>query len=256
MADPPRFFVTPEALRQDPAVISGEPFHHLQRVLRLPLGSPLLLLDGTGNRAYAKLAQIKKSLALASVVRRDTARETALPIVLMQSLPKGDKFDLTLQKGTELGITVFQPLTSRYSIPELPPQRLATRLARWQKIVQEACRQSRRDLLPEVKPPISLQTAIGQTEQQGLKLMLWEAASQPLAEVLPKAPPRQVVLLAGPEGGFSAEEVDLARIAGFLPVHLGPRILRTETAGLAVTPVLQYLYGDWSCNPPESVSPD
>ena len=256
MADPPRFFVSTEALHQNPVLISGESFHHLQRVLRLPVGSRLLLLDGSGNRAWAKLEQIGKSQALACVVRRDTARETALPITLMQGLPKGDKFDLILQKGTELGITAFQPLTTRYSVPELPQQRLATRLARWQKIVQEACRQCRRDLLPEVRAPLSLQAAIGQATQQGLKLMLWEAANQALTEVLPKTPPQQVVLLAGPEGGFALEEAELAREANFLPIHLGPRILRTETAGLAVAPVLQYLYGDWSNNPPESVSPE
>ena len=253
MTDLPRFFVSPEALGQNPVVIAGEPFHHLQRVLILPVGSYLLLLDGTGNRVYAQLVQVGKSQALASVIRRDTTQETALPITLMQALPKGDKFDLILQKGTELGITAFQPLTSRYSIPELPTQRLATRLARWQKIVQEACRQSRRDLVPEVRPPVPLQAAIEQAASQELKLMLWEAADQPLTEALPKAAPRQVVILAGPEGGFATDEANLARTAGFIPVHLGPRILRTETAGLAVAPVLQYLYGDWSCNPTDPV---
>lgn len=169
----------------------------------------------------------------------------------MQALPKGDKLDLVLQKGTELGISCFQPLESDHAVPQLDAARRDKRQQRWQRIVNEAARQCRRSTLPEVEALKPLQQALTESTAD-LKLVLWEAGAVALAERLPPEPPDSVALLVGPEGGFSARELTEITNAGFQPVHLGPRILRTETAGLAATPVLQYLYGDWRQAPGET----
>lgn len=240
MAELHRFFLPPERLRGDLLTIDGEPLHHLRTVLRLGSGSEVLLLDGTGQCCRVRLDAVGRDQASATVLTRWVEAEHPCPLRLLQALPKGDKFELVLQKGTELGITAFQPVLSGRGVSR--PD--AGRTARWQRIVTEAARQSRRPRLPELAPLLPLAEALAQIREP-LRLVLWEKGARPLAEVLPPEPPSGVALLVGPEGGFAGEEIDMLATGGFLPVHLGPRILRTETAGLAVAAVLQYLYGDW-----------
>ncbi len=253
MSDPLRFFVPPESLQKDLVVIAGEPYHHLRNVLRIKAGAILLLLDGFGQCCEVQLEQLQSEQATTRVIRRWQETNVALPITLLQALPKGDKFDLVLQKGTELGVSCFQPLETERAIPNLKAARLSKREQRWQRIVSEAARQSRRCFLPEVKPLQKLATVLNEPCSD-LKLVLWEAGSVALAKALPESPPTGVTLLIGPEGGFSTEEIKTITAAGFQAVHLGPRILRTETAGLAATPILQYLYGDWQYSPASSLS--
>jgi 16S rRNA (uracil1498-N3)-methyltransferase len=254
MSDPLRFFVPSGSLQDDQVLIVGEPFHHLRNVLRVKPGALLLLLDGLGECCEARLEQLYADRAAARVIRRWQEEGASLAITLLQALPKGDKFDLILQKGTELGISCFQPVETAHAVPNLDPSRLGKRQQRWQRIVSEAARQSRRCFLPEVRPLQTLSSVLGDPSG-GLKLVLWEAGSVALREALPQAPPPGVRLLVGPEGGFSATEISAIIAAGYHAVHLGPRILRTETAGLAATPVLQYLYGDWQV-PPAANKPD
>jgi 16S rRNA (uracil1498-N3)-methyltransferase len=161
---------------------------------------------------------------------------------LIQGLPKGDKMDLILQKGTELGISRFTPLLSGRSVPRLNQDRRDNRRQRWLKIIEEASRQSRRPCLPRLDEVETFDEVLKADE--GLKLLLWEETCQPLAQVLPTDPPGSAALLVGPEGGFAEAEVARATQAGFVPVSLGPRILRTETAGFTLAAILQYLYGD------------
>jgi 16S rRNA (uracil1498-N3)-methyltransferase len=253
MSDPLRFFVPAESLQGDHVVIADEPYHHLRNVLRIKAGAVLLLLDGYGQCCEVQLEQLQSKQATTRVLRRWQETNLTLPITLLQAIPKGDKFELVLQKGTELGVSCFQPLETDHAIPNLTTARLHKREQRWQRIVSEAARQSRRNFLPEIKPMQTLATVLEEASSN-LKLVLWEAASMPLAAVLPKQPPKGVRLLIGPEGGFSSAEITAITEAGFQAVHLGPRILRTETAGLAVTPVLQYLYGDWQYAPVSSNS--
>ncbi|NJC88418.1 MAG: 16S rRNA (uracil(1498)-N(3))-methyltransferase [Desulfuromonas sp.] len=240
MAEPHRFFVPAASLAGDSIEISGEPLHHLRTVLRLGPGSEVLLLDGGGGCCRVRLEAVGRDRATAAVTARWIEEEHPCPLRLLQALPKGDKFEMVLQKGTELGITCFQPvLTGRaVSRPE------AGRTPRWERIVTEAARQSRRPRLPQLAPLLPLSAALASVSEP-LKLVFWEKGARPLAEALPLQAPAGVALLVGPEGGFGADEVAEVAAAGFVPVHLGPRILRTETAGLAAAAVLQYLYGDW-----------
>jgi 16S rRNA (uracil1498-N3)-methyltransferase len=240
MADPHRFFVPADTLASDPVTISGEVLHHLRAVLRLGPGCEVLLLDGLGGCCRARLATVGRNQAVAAVLARWHETERPCPLRLLQALPKGDKFELVLQKGTELGITIFQPVHSGRTLTRAE----SGRQPRWERIVSEAARQSRRPRLPRLEPVRSLAEALAAVTEP-LRLVLWEASTRPLVEVLPAEPPVGVALLVGPEGGFAVDEVTAVEAAGFVPAHLGPRILRTETAGLAVTAVLQYLYGDW-----------
>jgi 16S rRNA (uracil1498-N3)-methyltransferase len=253
MSDPLRFYVPTESLQKDQVVITGEPYHHLRNVLRVRPGATILLLDGRGQCCAVQLEQLQPEQATTRVIRRWQETDKVLPITLLQALPKGDKFDLIIQKGTELGVSCFQPIETNHAVPNLNAARLSKREQRWQKIISEAARQSRRYSLPELKPLQKLDTVLREISNE-LKLVLWEAGSVPLAEALPEAPPTGVKLLVGPEGGFSATEIAAITAAGFQAVHLGPRILRTETAGLATTPILQYLYGDWQQSPVEENS--
>ncbi|OHB32702.1 MAG: hypothetical protein A2X84_13220 [Desulfuromonadaceae bacterium GWC2_58_13] len=238
-----RFFVPPEAFAGDEAVLPDEVTHHLKTVLRLSVGDELLLLDGLGSLFHCRLETLGKHTATALILEHWSEQETALPVQLIQALPKGDKMELVLQKGTELGINAFSPVLSERGIPQHSDQRRSNRQQRWQKVVQEAARQCRRPILPrldEVQPLVGVLTDC----RASLRLMLWEEESLPLAAALPEAPPASAAILVGPEGGFSSGEAALARRHGFQSVRIGPRILRSETAGFAVASILQYIYGD------------
>ncbi len=244
MAERPRFFIPAADFGGERISLSGEPLHHLHSVLRLKTGAELLLLDGRGNCCLGRLDSVDRRAAAVTVLERWQENERCCPLQLLQALPKGDKFDLVLQKGTELGISRFQPLLSARTVSR--PER--GRLERWQRIVSEAARQSRRPCLPSVAELLPLAEALAGVTAP-LRLLLWEAGSRPLVEVLPAGAPEEVAVLVGPEGGLTGEEVALAGAAGFVPVHLGPRILRTETAGLALAAVMQFRYGDWGAAP-------
>ena len=232
-----RLFVAPEALAEAVVVISGEAFHHLS-VLRLRGGDEILLLDGCGRFGRGILRSVTRSSAQAEVLERWCEGEELLPLRLIQGLPKGEKFEWLLEKGVELGISAFTPVTTERS------QTRGEKFSRWQRIIQEAARQSRRPLLPTLAELKPLAAALQQTTE-ALRLMLWEEGSLPLNAALPQEPPASCVLLVGPEGGFSPAEAHAAAAAGFIPVSLGKRILRTETAGMAVAAVLQNRYGDF-----------
>jgi len=236
-----RFFLPPDALLGDEVALPDEVLQHL-RVLRLRTGVEVELLDGRGLICAARLERLERDHGVARVLSRRQSGDSAFPVHLLQGLPKGDKLELVLQKGVELGVSRFTPVVSGRSIPSASSS--PARLQRWQRVVQEAARQSRRPVLPKLDPPCLFDDGLQRVEAP-LRLMLWEEGAMPLSSVLPPDPPAAAAVLIGPEGGFSAEEAGLAAQFGFVPVRLGPRVLRTETAGLAVAALLQYLYGDF-----------
>jgi 16S rRNA (uracil1498-N3)-methyltransferase len=238
-----RFFVDSEELAGATVPLTGEVLHHLATVLRMRPGEELELLDGRGLICHCRIVSLGKRQGEARVLTRRQIEERPFPVQLLQALPKGDKLDLVLQKGTELGIQRFVPVLTGRSVPVPDRLREEKRLQRWRRIVREAARQCRRPVVPEVVAPCSLQTALAEAGT-GLRLMLWEEESRPLATLLGTVRPAGVTILVGPEGGFAASEVKLAAAAGFVPVRIGPRILRSETAGFAAAAILQYVYGD------------
>ena len=242
-----RFFIDRHAIGEDTAVIEGELFRHLISVLRLKVGARLILADGEGGEYAGILTTLEGDRALVRIEETLTAVASgAIPaITLIQGIPKGERMEFILQKGTELGAAGFVPFVSSRTIPRLSGDKAVERVRRWERIVTEAARQCRRPDIPEIGGIMPLSEALAAAGQE-VRLLLWEEESErSLKEFLEASPcPASVALLIGPEGGLSREEAEEAMAAGFVPVTLGPRILRTETAGPAVLAILQYVWGD------------
>jgi 16S rRNA (uracil1498-N3)-methyltransferase len=243
-----RFFIDRSAIVDGVAVIEGELFRHLVKVLRLKSGARIALADGQGGEFAGVLASLEKERAIVRIEETlaAVASGAAPAITLIQGVPKGERMEMILQKGTELGVAGFVPFLSSRTILRLSGDKAAERVRRWERIVMEAARQSRRPDIPEVCGIVAFADAVASARQE-MKLILWEGESERgLKEVVERTspPPSSVAVLVGPEGGLSAEEAREARASGFLPVTLGPRILRTETTGLAVLSILQYAWGD------------
>lgn len=239
----PRFYCR-EALSPGAHVELPEPVaRHAVRVLRLPPGAPMVLFDGRGGEYPAHIERIERDRVMAVLAAwNDVERESPLAITLVQALQAGDKMDFTIQKAVELGVRDIVPVESRRSVLRLAGERAAKRVAHWQGVVASACEQCGRNQVPLVTPLEKLENWLAKPADGVLRLMLAPDAEQTLATI---APARDVQLLIGAEGGLDPQEVIAAKQAGFQAVRMGPRILRTETAGLAALAAMQALWGDF-----------
>ncbi len=253
------FFVDPGAIREGRAELAGGVAHQIRNVLRLRPGDTVELLDNSGFVHVARLVTVSKEGVAAEIVeRRRSNSEPSVELVLYQALMKGQKMELVLQKGTEIGVTRFVPVLSERCVSRPSAADLDRRLERWQAIVREAAEQSGRAVLPPVAGVERLDEACRSATGGGLALMAWEeeqalGIGAVMRESLPPSPPAgegvegnrpRVSLLIGPEGGFSPREAQLAREAGVRIVSLGPRILRAETAGLVAATLVLCETGD------------
>lgn len=216
---------------------------HLLRVLRLAPGDEVVLFNGDGHDYGARLLSASKRGAEAEVLsRREAPNESPLRITLAQGIARGEKMDLVLQKATELGVAAFAPMVTERTEVKLDAERAGKRIAHWRGVVAAACGQSGRARLPILAEPVALATyAAGETAE--LRLVLDPQGQHSLRE-LPLQPGQSVALAVGPEGGLSERDLATLRAAGFVGLRLGPRILRTETAGLAAIAALQSHHGD------------
>jgi len=249
-----RFFIPPDWIQDNIVTVTGPQARQISRVLRMRPGDELLVLDNSGWEVQTRLLSVERDTARGEVLRRRLAAgEPRTKISLYQAMLKSKKFEYVLQKCTELGVVEFVPLiTERCVISDL--NTAETKLGRWRWIIQEAAEQSRRGRLPSLRPSMLFPQACDQARQRGgLALAPWEEEGQiSLRQVLRTAPeghekswpPLTISLFIGPEGGFSAAEVELARRYGLLPVTLGPRVLRAETAGLVAAAAILYDQGD------------
>lgn len=239
----PRFYCR-AALAPGAHVELPEPVaRHAVRVLRLAPGASLTLFDGRGGEYPAQIERIERERVHAVLgAWHDVERESPLRVTLVQALQAGEKMDFTVQKAVELGVRHIVPVESRRSVMRLAGERAAKRVAHWQGVVAAACEQSGRNQVPLVAPLEKLENWLARPAGDSLRLMLAPDAEQALTEI---APASEVQLLIGAEGGLDPQEVIAAKQAGFLPVRMGPRVLRTETAGLAALAVLQALWGDF-----------
>ncbi|MDX9870831.1 MAG: 16S rRNA (uracil(1498)-N(3))-methyltransferase [Clostridia bacterium] len=246
-----RFIVDPQGIENGLAIITGEEGQHLTRVLRLKSGDPVLVFDGQGREAAGVITVIGKNqaevaLSACSLINK----ESPLELWLAQGIAKGEKMDLIIQKAVELGVWGIIPVETRRTVVRLDSGKKAGKQERWQKIAAEAAKQSGRSWLPTVAESCGLSEFLQNLPAEKMLLAAWEGGGEPLKalaqqftqEEIRKIP---VYLLIGPEGGLSTEEADLLVQNGARLVTLGPRILRTETAGLALTAALMYQWGDW-----------
>jgi 16S rRNA (uracil1498-N3)-methyltransferase len=218
--------------------------HHALKVLRLRVGDELVLFDGGGGEYPGCVTEAARRLVVMLGEWRDVDCEPPLAMTLAQALPSGDKMDLVVQKAVELGVSAIQPLQAKRSVVRLSGERLEKRGAHWQQVALAACEQSGRNRLPQVRPLVDLPHWLAQPAATGeLRLLLSPHQGVRLAEV--PRPMAGVTLLVGPEGGLESAEEEMARSVGFVPVRLGPRVLRTETAGLAALAAVMTLWGDF-----------
>jgi 16S rRNA (uracil1498-N3)-methyltransferase len=222
---------------------------HLTRVLRLEEGAPLTLFNGAGGEYSATLGARhgKSGRSTARVVSHDPVeRESPLSITLLQGVARGERMDLIVQKATELGIARIVPVLAERSVVRVDSKQRARKQEHWQGIVIAACEQCGRNRVPIVDEPMPLGDALAKLPADSARALLAADAGQSLADFAARGARRPLALLIGPEGGLADNERQFAAARGFQDCRLGPRILRTETAGLAALATLQAVAGDFS----------
>jgi len=232
-----RIYTSQALLTADSIELEGPASHYLTRVLRLSEGDSLVVFNGDGRNYSAEISGVRNKLVQVRLLKsKKPGNESPLKINLVQAICRGERMDYVLQKATELGVFSIQPLKSQRVEVRLDENRQAKRMAHWQGVVISACEQSGRALVPEVKTPLSLpEWMISAVESP--RLVLDPLAENSLSDL--SVALDAISILVGPEGGFTDEEMAKARINDVMPVSLGPRVLRTETAGPAAIAILQ-----------------
>lgn len=226
-------------------VLPAAQAHHVVHVLRLKAGDELALFDGKGSEYAAQIVRLDRSAVTLRIgERRDKDRESPLVISLAQAISSGERMDYTVQKAVELGVARIDPLISSRCVVRLAGERAAKRVAHWQAIAVAACEQCGRNRVPQVSPVEALNNWLERQSvaEASARLLLTPYGGARLRDV--GQPAGVVTVLGGPEGGLTPEEEQAAHRAGFSPVRLGPRVLRTETAAVAALAALQALWGD------------
>lgn len=217
--------------------------YHLARVLRMREGAPVSVFDGTGHECRAEIARVDgDSVAVRLGDPMTGTAESPLKITLLQGVSRSERMDWTLQKATELGVAAIAPVLTARSVVRLDEKQAQKKQAHWRGIVVAACEQCGRSKVPTVATPIGLREHLTAVRKEGLRLVLSPSAPGSLAGL--SSLPAKVELLIGPEGGLDDDELLAAQKTGFMPVRLGPRVLRTETAAVVALTVLQALWGD------------
>lgn len=236
---------------QNSVTLVADEARHLREVLRLKPGDEVYVFNGQGKEFLGRIDKSRRDTAQLHIIREvEPARpESSLQLTLALALLKGEKFDLVVQKATELGATSIVPVTTKHADIRLRDESdAAKRVTRWQRIAMEAAKQSGRAVVPDVASVISFASLIQTTSasEETNCLMFSERDGQTLAQTQERisTETKQVTALVGSEGGWSAEEIATARAAGWTIVTLGGRTLRAETAGIAVTVLLQHIFGD------------
>jgi 16S rRNA (uracil1498-N3)-methyltransferase len=216
--------------------------HYARSVLRLKNDAQIILFNGQGGEFQGKILQVsRKSVRVELEEFIERSVESNLKITLGLGISRGDRMDFSVQKAVELGVTSITPLITQRCVVQFKEEKKSQRWLHWQKIIQHAAEQSGRTVLPDFAAVSNLNSWV--SEQSGLKVFLDPYAEKNLAQLTPEN--NSVTLLTGPEGGFSEQEREMAKAAGFIPVRLGARILRTETASLAALSAVQMLWGDF-----------
>lgn len=241
----PRFFADPADISGD-RILLREDAHHITHVLRAKAGDELTVCDGEGSDYRCRILTVGEEISCEVLEKCPSAVEPALRITLMQGLPKAEKMEWIIQKNTELGVFRFIPVETKRSIVKLDGKKKNAKEDRWQRVALSAAKQSGRGLIPEVSSPVGLKELASTFSLYDAVLVLYEDEhSNSLKSVLAAlGRPRNVALLIGPEGGWEPSEIDFLREHGAKCCGLGPRILRTETAGMTAAAAVLYHFDE------------
>lgn len=242
-----RFLVEDLEIKNNFCVITGREAHHISRVLRMGRGDGLVLLDGKGGRFIAEIQSVSHEGIKVQIKRPlNPAEPPAFEITLCQAVIKSVPMDYLIQKTSELGVTRIFPFFSSRSVVHLKADRQQKKRRRWKEIAQNAAKQCNRDVPAKIEPPTSFEQQLASFRNApGLKVILWEKeTSQDLKGLLQHHSPDGFTGMVGPEGGFTPEEASNAQAVGFIPVSMGHRILRAETAALVLVAIVQYEWGN------------
>jgi 16S rRNA (uracil1498-N3)-methyltransferase len=242
----PRFFVPKEFVKADSIYITGKEAHHILDVMRLKVSDEVVVFDGTG-REYVGVVKAadRRSLEVHIKSRREPSSGDGLVLTLIQAIPKKDKMDYIVEKATELGVSGIIPVTTERTIPEWNDAKRVSIVERWRKISMEAAKQCGRSDIPDINSIVSIDEAVDRLKEYDLKLIavLSDKAIK-LKDALKDHSGKKAAIAIGPEGDFTAEETENALTAGFKIVSLGPRVLKSDTAGLAALSIIGYEYAD------------
>jgi len=242
-----RFFLSTEAIQSGSPTLTGPDVKHIRTVLRLKPGDAVLLFDGQGWDYRARIETVtQKAVTLKVLERFSSISECPVEITIGQALLKGRKMDRVVRQMTELGMVALIPVIARRSVPKPKRDRWLSRKKRWESIARESLKQCRRSQSLWVEPPTSFEEVLDKSDTYDLRIIFHHDRTLTNAEVRPNSgePMSRVLALVGPEGGFAPDEVKLAMKCDFVCVSLGPRILKADTAAVAVCAVLQQTFGD------------
>ena len=237
-----RLFVEDDLSSRSEFSLNEEDSRYISQVLRMRAGEEVTVVDGNGLECLCEVFSLsKKEVTLKIVDKHENNTEPPYKVTLFQSVSKGERMDLTIQKATELGVYEIVPVLSERCVVRLDPKDSKSKIDRWQKIALEASRQSGRGIVPKITSPVSFDEALSMIESFDLTVFPWEEEKDKgLKTALREFSGKTIAVFIGPEGGFEQSEADEAQSRGALRVTLGPRILRTETAGAAVLAMIVY----------------
>ena len=246
--EPPFFYSAPDSFNDHHITLDKTESHHAVKVLRLRMGSLIIIVDGLGNACRAEIVKISRAGLVEAKIhsRMRNYGEPAIILTLAAGLSTGYKFDTVVEKGTELGVKRFVPLITEKSKVKLEdPKRIKTKITRYEKVALSAVKQCRRSYRPEITSIITFDDYMKQTDPDSLNLIFHPASkAQRLSELKFNNQTKRINLLVGPEAGFSDNEIETAGNNGYLPVTLGSRILRTETASPVICALIMNLFGE------------
>lgn len=250
-----RYFVSSSRFKDNNITITGDDVHHITRVMRYNVGDKIICNNEEGKAAICRISQVTSD-EVQVIIETWLNENVELPInvTIAQGIPKGDKFDLVVQKGTELGAHAFIPFQADRSIAIWDKKKAEKKLQRFEKIIKEASEQSHRNKVPVIKSPVSVKDLIEESKNYHVKLFAYEEEAkvskhQSFGNIINRLDPGQDILVCiGPEGGFSPKEAELLKENNFSPVRLGPRILRTETAALYALASISYHFEEMRCS--------
>ena len=243
-----KFFVNSENISSDSIIITGEDVVHIKKVLRLNSGDNIIVSDGLGTDYHVQIQKIDLHTVDTKIISSfKNNSEPPVDIVLFQGLPKSDKMDYIIQKGVELGVKKIVPVITERTVVKISNNKdYKKKHQRWNRISMEAAKQCNRGIIPQVEYPIIFKEAIETLPNNGFRILPYEREkSQGIKGILKeKSNSKDIFIFIGPEGGFCDREIELALKNDFNIISLGPRILRTETAGVVVLSILMYELGD------------